>query len=197
MKDKPETWKRVGSQIIADARVFKVRKDSCERDSDGKEATFFVSENPDWVNVVALTESGNVILIEQFRHGTEEIVLEIPGGMVDEGESHSITAARELLEETGFAPLKLIPLGRSRPNPAIQNNWIYHYLALDCEIKNETKFDEHESIVVKLKPINEIPELVANGAITHSLVIAAFALFNLNRHKSPADRKDDFQEEFN
>lgn len=196
MKDKLETWKRVSSEVIADARIFKVRKDFCERDSDGQEATFFVCENPDWVNIVAVTETGNVILIEQFRHGTEEIILEIPGGMVDEGESHSITAARELLEETGFAPREMIPLGRSRPNPAIQNNWIYHYLALDCEKKNETKFDEHESIVVKLVPISEIPKLIAGGKITHSLVIAAFALFNLSEYKSPAERKEDFQEEF-
>jgi len=197
MKEKPETWKRISSEQIADARVFKVRKDFCERESDGLEATFFVAENPDWVNVVALTESGNVILIEQFRHGTEEIVLEIPGGMVDEGESHSISAARELLEETGFEPREMIPLGRSRPNPALQNNWIYHYLALDCEIKTETNLDKHESIIVKLVPLKEISKLIADGEITHSLVIAAFGLFNLSTHKTTAQRKEDFQEEFN
>lgn len=196
MNNKPETWKRIKSETVADARVFKVRKDFCQRDSDGAEATFFVSENPDWVNIIGLTENGQVILIEQFRHGTEEIILEIPGGMVDEGESHSVTAARELLEETGFAPNQLIPLGRSRPNPAIQNNWIYHYLALDCENKGETAFDDHESVAVKLVPITEFPKLIAEGKITHSLVIAAFALFNLSTYKTAAERKEDFQEEF-
>ena len=177
MKHKLETWKRIRSEIIADARVFKVRKDFCQRASDNLEATFFVSENPDWVNVVALTENREVILIEQFRHGAEDIILEIPGGMVDDGESHTVTAARELLEETGYAPREMIPLGRSQPNPAIQNNWIYHYLALDCQLKTETKFDEHESITVKLIPLREISSLIADGAITHSLVIAAFSFF--------------------
>jgi 8-oxo-dGTP pyrophosphatase MutT (NUDIX family) len=186
MNNKPETWKRSKSETIADCRVFNVRKDFCQRDSDGAESTFFVVENPDWVNVIALTETGQIILIEQYRHGSEEIILEIPGGMVDEGESHSITAARELLEETGFAPAEMIPLGKSRPNPAIQNNWIYHYLALDCEIKSDTKFDEHESISVKLVPLSEIPQLISEGAITHSLVIAAFSFFyskELTAHK--------------
>lgn len=184
MKKQPETWKRMRSETVADARVFTVRRDYCQRDSDGAEHSFFVMENPDWVNVIALTETGDVILIEQFRHGTEEIILEIPGGMVDEGESHTVTAARELLEETGFAPREMVPLGRSRPNPAIQNNWIYHYLALDCEIQSETKFDEHESITVKLVPLAEIPRLIADGMINHSLVIAAFSMFNLRAHKS-------------
>lgn len=182
MKNKPETWKRTRSETVADARVFKVRKDFCTRSSDEKEATFFVVENPDWVNVVALTPERNVILIEQFRHGAEEIILEIPGGMVDAGESHIVTAARELLEETGYAPREMIPLGKSRPNPAIQNNWIYHYLALDCEKRSETKFDEHESIVVRLASLAEIPKLIADGAITHALAITGFYYFSA--HKS-------------
>jgi ADP-ribose pyrophosphatase len=194
MKRKLETWKRIRSETVADCRVFNVRKDFSQRESDEAEHSFFVIENPDWVNIIALTENGNVILIEQYRHGSEEIILEIPGGMVDEGESHTVTAARELLEETGFAPREMIPLGRSRPNPAIQNNWIYHYLALECEKKSEVKFDEHESINVRLVPLAEIPKLIVQGAITHSLVIAAFSLFNLSAHFPPAARKD-FQEE--
>ncbi len=71
-----------------------------------------------------------VILIEQFRHGTEEVILEIPDGMIDEGEEPIIAAARELIEERVFAALEIIPVGNSRLNPAIQNNWIYHFLAL-------------------------------------------------------------------
>lgn len=174
MKSQPDTWKRNKSETVADCRVFTVRKDFCRRDSDGAEATFFVVENPDWVNIIALTKAEEVILIEQFRHGAEEIILEIPGGMVDAGESHTMTAARELAEETGFTPREVILLGKSRPNPAIQNNWIYHYLALDCEKSGEVKFDEHESIAAKLVPADEIENLIADGTIMHSLVIAAF-----------------------
>jgi 8-oxo-dGTP pyrophosphatase MutT (NUDIX family) len=174
MKDKPETWKRKASEEIADCRVFKVRKDFCERTSDRIEHTFFVVENPDWVNVIALTKDEQVVLIEQFRHGTEEIIWEIPGGMIDAGEEPIIAAARELVEETGFAAREIIPLGKSRPNPAIQNNWIYHFLALDCEKIKDTAFDEHESIFSKLVALEEIEPLIENGDITHSLVLAAF-----------------------
>lgn len=183
MKDKPEIWKRKTSKEIADCRVFKVREDFCERASDNTGNTFFVVENPDWVNVIALTKDEQVLLIEQFRHGTEEIILEIPGGIIDAGEEPIIAAARELVEETGFAAREIIPLGKSRPNPAIQNNWIYHFLALDCEKLKDTSFDEHENAVTKLVALEEIEELIENEKITHSLVLAAFyksKLKNLN-----------------
>ncbi len=178
MAEKPDTWRRVESKKIADCRVFKVRGDLSERASDKKRATFFVVENPDWVNIIGVTVDKKVVLIEQFRHGAETIVLEIPGGMVDENESPENAARRELLEETGFSSDEFICLGKSQPNPAIQNNWIYHYLALSCEKTRETKFDEHESVITKLVPLAEIPRLVERGKITHSLVLAAFYKMN-------------------
>ena len=185
MSDKADSWKRVSSKKIADCRVFKVREDFCERESDGARHSFFVLENPDWVNVIALTKDKKIVLIEQFRYGTEEIILEIPGGMVDEGEEAETAARRELLEETGFSSDKFVFLGKSHPNPAIQNNLIYHYLALDCEKTSETSFDEHESVVAQLVAAEEIPNLMKSEKITHSLVLAAFYKFEIwkNNHE--------------
>lgn len=182
MNTKPDVWKRKASAQLADCRVFRVREDTCERESDKLEHTFFVIENPDWVNVVALDAANQVVLIEQFRHGTEEIILEIPGGMIDDGEAPETAARRELLEETGFASDKFIYLGKSRPNPAIQNNWIYHFAALNCEKIEETAFDEHESVVTKLVSLDEIPQLIESEQITHSLVLAGFYKLNLAKN---------------
>lgn len=179
MTEKPETWKKNSSRQIADCRVFKVREDFCKRDSDCKESTFFVIENPDWVNIIGLTKDKQVVLIEQFRHGTEEIILEIPGGMIDDGEEPEAAAKRELLEETGYTFEKFVYLGKSHPNPAIQNNLIYHFLAVDCKKTNETSFDEHESVVTKLVPLRKIESLIINEKITHSLVLAAFYKFKI------------------
>lgn len=180
MNNQPETWIRQQSREIADCRVFKVRKDTSLRAGDNAEHTFFVIENPDWVNVVALTAANEIILIEQYRHGTEEIEMEIPGGMVDRDEDHALAAQRELLEETGYAAREMILLGKSRPNPALQNNWQYHYLALDCELKSAVEFDDHESVITKLAALDEIPKLIEIGKINHSLVIAAFYYLSLN-----------------
>lgn len=181
MNKQVETWRRAASKEIADCRVFKVREDFCERDSDGAKANFFVIESPDWVNVIALTREKAVVLIEQYRQGAEEIALEIPGGMIDGDELPEAAARRELLEETGYAASEFILLGKSRPNPAIQANWIYHYLAIDCEVIQATAFDEHESIITKTVSLGEIKNLIRSEEITHSLVIAAFYYFSLNK----------------
>lgn len=180
MSTRPEVWKRKTSKNIADCRVFRVREDLCERESDKLEHSFFVIENPDWVNVIPLDAENRVVLIEQFRHGTEEIILEIPGGMVDAGEAPEAAARRELLEETGYASERFVYLGKSRPNPAIQNNWIYFFAALNCRKIQETAFDEHESVVAKLVPLDEIPHLIETEQITHSLVLAGFYKLNLH-----------------
>lgn len=172
MSEKPEIWERLSSRQIADCRVFKVRENLMRNGT--REGKFYVLEHPDWVNVIALTKEREVILIEQFRHGVEEIILEIPGGMVDERELPEKAARRELLEETGFSSEHWTLLGKSSPNPAIQNNTIYHFLAVDAEKTTEVRFDEHESVTTKLAPLAEIPELIRTGKIKHSLVIAAF-----------------------
>lgn len=181
MEDEIEIWKINESKQIADCRVFTVREDSCETEDGAKKGTFFVIENPDWVNIIALTKDGQVVLIEQFRHGAEKTILEIPGGMIDGDEEPLAAAKRELLEETGFSSNKWISLGKSHPNPALQNNEIYHYLALDSEKITETSFDEHESVITKLFDFDEIETLIESEVITHSLALTAFhrlSIFN-------------------
>lgn len=182
MNETSETWTRKSSKTVADCRVFKVREDSCGRESDNLQGSFFVIESPNWVNIIALTKTNEVLMIEQFRHGIEETILEVPGGMVDDGDADfEFAARRELVEETGFTSDEWIFLGKSRPNPAIQNNWIYHFAALNCEKTAETSFDEHESVFSKLIPLTEIKSLISDGKITHSLVVAAFYYLELNK----------------
>ena len=176
MNEQAETWETIESKEIADCRVFKVREDLMR--NGAQKSSFYIIENPDWVNVVALTKDYDVVLIEQFRHGIKEVILEIPGGMIDDGEEPETAARRELVEETGYTAKEFVFLGKSRPNPAIQNNWIYHFAALDAEKTREAEFDEHESIVTKLCPVMAIPNLIQSGEITHSLVLAAFQYFS-------------------
>jgi 8-oxo-dGTP pyrophosphatase MutT (NUDIX family) len=172
MSEKPAHWTKISSEHIADCRVFRVRRDDAE--SEGRRKSFFVIENPAWVNVVALTPANEVVLIEQYRHGTDGMTVEIPGGIADEGEDPAETARRELIEETGYKCDEIVLLGASTPNPAIQDNIQYHFLALDCEPTGETAFDDDESIRTFLMPLDEVSEAIRDGRITHSLVVAAF-----------------------
>jgi ADP-ribose pyrophosphatase len=172
--DSQLVWRRERSEQVADCRVFKVRRDTSS-DPRGRGAhDFYVIEAPDWINVIPLTEDGRVVLIEQFRHGTREVSLEIPGGMVDAGESPAEAAARELLEETGYEAGEVVPLGRSRPNPAIQDNWIHTFLARGVVRTGEPHNDSTEQTRVRLVPMEEIPALITEGKIDHALVVLAF-----------------------
>lgn len=167
-------WRRIRSTPIADCRVFKVRRDFAEDPRDGSEHDFYCIEAPDWINVIPLTREGEVVMIEQYRHGTNEVTLEIPGGMVDEGESAMLTAARELREETGYKAEAIRLLGMARPNPAIQNNWLHTFVATGCVAHEQPQFDSSEHIGVRLVPLADIRSLIAGGTINHALVIVAF-----------------------
>ncbi|MBL8151753.1 MAG: NUDIX hydrolase [Blastocatellia bacterium] len=139
----------------------------------------YVIEPANWVNIIAITKSKDVILVRQYRHGSETVTLEIPGGMVDDGESPEEAAKRELLEETGYSSRDLTLLGVCEPNPAIQNNLCYTFLATDVELEKEQKMDSTEDIEVILCPLKEIGEMIVKREITHALVIAAFHYYSV------------------
>jgi ADP-ribose pyrophosphatase len=167
-------WTRRRSEQVADCRVFKVRRDFSADPRDGSVHDFYVIEAPDWINVIPLTKENDVVLIEQYRHGTEEVSLEIPGGMVDPGEEPHTTAARELFEETGYEAAEVVFLGKTRPNPAIQDNWIHTFLARGVEYRQEPLNQGTERTRVRLVPLAQIPALMREGAIDHSLVVVGF-----------------------
>ena len=172
-------WRRVHAEQVADCRVFRVRRDRRVNPRDTREHDFYVIEAPDWINVVPLTARGEVVMIEQYRHGTDEVTLEIPGGLVDRDEQPAAAAARELLEETGYAAPEIIELGKTRPNPAIQNNWLYTFLARDASLRQTPVFDGTEQIAVRLVHLADIPALIADGTINHALVVAGFHWLSL------------------
>jgi 8-oxo-dGTP pyrophosphatase MutT (NUDIX family) len=170
----PEAWKRVRSEAVADCRVFRVRRDVSVNPRDGSEHDFYCLDAPDWVNIIPLTARDEVVMIEQYRHGAGRVTLEIPGGMVDEGESPRDAAARELLEETGYHAPQILGLGKAYPNPAIQQNWIHLFLAPGVNYRSAPVFDGTEHTVVRLVALPDVPALIADGTINHALVIVAF-----------------------
>ena len=174
-------WRRVRSERVADCRVFRVRRDVSASPRGGGEHDFYVVEAGDWINVIPLTAAGEVVMIEQYRHGSADVTLEIPGGMVDEGESPEEAAARELVEETGYAANEIVALGRTRPNPAIHDNWLHTFLARGARHERDPEFDRTEHCAVRLVPLADVPALIAEGFITHALVVVAFHRLGLWR----------------
>jgi 8-oxo-dGTP pyrophosphatase MutT (NUDIX family) len=187
LSEEIKAWKRIRSEEIANCRVFTLRRDLCVRDTEldeNEEHTFYVLECPSWCNIIPLTDNNEVVLIEQFRQGIEKVTLEIPGGIVDEDETPENAATRELLEETGYAAREVVYLGKSHPNPAIQDNFVHHFLALGCEKKQDPQFDSSEHCTTRLVSLAEIDGLIAGEEITHSLVLAGFQRFSIHQSKS-------------
>ena len=177
-----EKWNKLDSTPQGHFAVFDVRKDHTRSPESGKEHAFYVIESPDWVNVIPLTPGGQVVCVRQYRHGTEEVTLEVPGGVVDPQDGDPMVAARrELREETGYDADDLVPLGAVAPNPAIQNNQCHMFLARDVWPDGRQALDGAEEIDVTLVDLDDVPTLITEGQITHSLVVVAFYLFDQYR----------------
>jgi 8-oxo-dGTP pyrophosphatase MutT (NUDIX family) len=175
-------WRHLSSRRLATTCVFGLDGHLRRSEETGREAEFYVLDAPDWVNVVAVTDDDRIVLVEQYRQGVERVTLEIPGGMVDPGDTSPEEAARrELLEETGFASDRWTHIGTVDPNPAIQSNRCFTYLAEDARRVAEPTPDGNEELRVVLEPAASIRDLVRAGRVEHALVVAAFYWWDLAR----------------
>jgi 8-oxo-dGTP pyrophosphatase MutT (NUDIX family) len=171
-------WTRDKVQTVGRFRVFEV-VDATMRRPDGSPAPhpIYTFACPDWTNVLALTDDGHAVFVWQYRHGTDALSLEIPGGVNDAGETSLEAAARELREETGYAADQWEVLVKCNPNPALQGNTQYTFLAHGAKLVGATDFDEAEECEVALVPVKDLAALVDEGHVTHSSTILAIERF--------------------
>lgn len=174
-------WSIVRENKEYSTSIFKLLKQRTRLESAAEvlEGNFYILDAPEWVNVMPLTADEEIILVEQYRHGTQEPTLEIPGGMVDGGESPLEGAKRELLEETGYRSDTWKGLGKVSSNPSMMNNYTHMYIARDCEFVGAQNPDEHERIEVHKMVLDDFLSYVEDGTVHHAIVLAAVARYLL------------------
>ncbi len=172
-------WTKTSDVAVYDARIFTLRQSTYRRPirpgGAPEERTYHYFDSCDWVNVVPITPDGRIVLIRQFRVGVDDFVIETPGGMVDPGDASPLAAARrELLEETGYGSDDIVPIGRSHPNPATQDNSIWFFAARNVRKLGEQTLDPGEDIEIVLAGRAEVEAMISDARISHALVLNAF-----------------------
>jgi 8-oxo-dGTP pyrophosphatase MutT (NUDIX family) len=174
---KHQGWEIFPKKIIAQTPIVTISAGPvlCER--TGRKKDFYLFDFPDWVNVVAITPAKDIVLVHQFRYGSDKVEIEIPGGMFNHGENPVEAGCRELLEETGYAGKNARIIGKVCPNPAIQRNQCYTILVEDAVNITEPRMDDMEDIECSLKSKEDILQYIAAGDINHGLVLNAFLFY--------------------
>jgi 8-oxo-dGTP pyrophosphatase MutT (NUDIX family) len=173
-------WPVTHSRPLGNFRVFDLQGETKTSPLNGQSHEFIVMHCPDWVNVVAVTPDRQLIMVEQFRHGSKTVELEVPGGVMDPADPSPLAAGlRELREETGYEGENARLIGSIFPNPAIMSNTCHTVLVENCRPRHEVQFDASEDIITRLIPLADIPKLLAEGKIRHSLVVVALCHFDL------------------
>lgn len=182
-------WPRLRSRVRDELPVCTLLEHRVQSPRTGEEHDFYVLQARDWVNVIPVTPEGNIVLVRQYRHGIDRISLEIPGGIMDEGEEPVVAALRELREETGFSSSKAVYLGAIDVNPAMFTNQCHAVLALDVRLEHALEQDAGEDLETLVLPRAEVEQLLRGGHIGHSLVMASFLLWHLYEREIAAGER--------
>ena len=162
-------WKVVKSEKLFSAPWLNVRKDVCELPDGRKHSDYYILEYPDWATAFALTDDNKVLMVRQYRHGLGVISTELPGGVIDKGETPEQAIARELKEETGYEFDSVEKIGKVAPNPATSTNYMHMFLAKGGRKVAEQKLDATEDVEVLIHTIDEVKQLLRENKIVQSL----------------------------
>ncbi|MFZ9885985.1 MAG: NUDIX hydrolase [Myxococcota bacterium] len=172
--------------VLDQRRVIGVRSDRVLSRQRGRELVVDRILVPDFVNVVALTENAgreSLVLVRQWRFGQRGLSVALPGGLVDEGESHRAAGLRELLEETGYAAIHaedVVELGYSHPNPALMGNVCAHLLVPRAQRVADPCLDPNEELEVLHLDLASLDDTLLRHEITDALALAALLRFRLH-----------------
>lgn len=165
-------WDIVESQYLIERPWLTARKDIVRLPNGKINPEFYILEYPDWVNVIAITKEGDFVMVEQYRHGLNDIYTELVAGVIEKGEDPMEAAKRELLEESGYGEGDWELLTVISQNPSTTNNLTHCFLAKNVELISTQHLDDTEDIAVVLLTEKEVKELLFSDKVKQSLMAA-------------------------
>lgn len=170
-------WREIGRERLVDCRIFEVERSLAESPVDGSVHDYYRVVSRDWVQVIPITDDDEVVMVRQYRHGASNIVLEIPGGLIEAGEDPADAALRECLEETGYRAERAHAMGNMNPNPAIHGHRLHSFYARGARRVAEVQNTPTEYTEVELVPLDRVADYLETGRIDHCLVAATLWRF--------------------
>jgi len=176
-----EKWKVLASKYLVQRPWATLRVDTLQMPNGNIKEEYYVLEYPNWVNMIGITEDNTIILIKQYRHGAEEVLLELPAGVIEKGEDPADAARREMLEETGYAFTQIEKIATLYANPATSGNQTFTYLLQQGRKVQEQDLDNSEDIEVVELSIEEAKQLLLDNKFGQALHSSAlfYALIKL------------------
>jgi 8-oxo-dGTP pyrophosphatase MutT (NUDIX family) len=173
-------WTIQNQKKVFKCPVFSIREIE-SLSPDGDRARFSVIDAADWAIIIPLLnhdKKNHFVMVRQWRHGTQDISLEFPGGVIERGEDPSAGARRELLEETGYSAGKIEKLGELSPNPAIMSNRVHFFLGTELSNSGRQNLDDDEFVEIELVPEEEVLRATGQPPYVHALMASALALYS-------------------
>ena len=165
-------WAIVSTEYLIRRPWLTARKDVVRLPDGRINPEYWILEYPDWVNVIAITKEGLMVMERQYRHGLGKTCFELPCGVIEEGETPLEAAKRELLEETGYAGGSWQEWMTLSPNPSTSTNLTHSFLAVGVEKVAGQHLDATEDIVVSLQEPSYVHDLLVDNQILQALMAA-------------------------
>jgi 8-oxo-dGTP pyrophosphatase MutT (NUDIX family) len=175
-------WKKLASEKVYSDRWFQARADKCEFPDGRIIEPYYVVELPNWANIFVVTSDEKIVLVRQYRYPVDQVTYELPGGVIDRGEDPKAAAIREMKEETGYHSDEVEFVCQLSPNPAINNNTAYFFLAKNAISGEKKSVDAFEDIDICLFTKEEFLQLLRENKMQHGVQLGPVyeALLRLN-----------------
>ncbi len=179
-QDEDHHWTEISSRYVIKTPIFSLIR-SKRVDRQKREGEFFIVEAPEWVTVIPLfetPENDEFLMVRQYRHGSRQVTVEFPAGIVDAGELPRDAAIRELKEETGYEAEEIIAIGSVNPNPAFMTNHTHTFLARGLRKVSEQKLDPLERVEFRKVPVREVFHNMGEGEYSNGVMLISLSFFD-------------------